>query len=62
MGILARKVEAVFGKLKAGDISGFARGLVDVGDVCYAWQRKIVDEEVEKQLKDYAMESGEECD
>lgn len=49
-GILRRKVESAFNLYRAGDLKGFARSLVDAGDVRYQFHRDIVDDEVEKQL------------
>lgn len=50
MGILRKKVQTAFNLYKAGDLKGFARALVDAGDVRYQFHRDIVDDEVEKEL------------
>ena len=50
MSILRQKVKTAFNLYKAGDLKGFARALVDAGDVGYQWHRDIVDNEVENQL------------
>lgn len=52
MGILKDKVRKAFDAYRAEDMRGFAIGLVDAGDAArYEWHRRIVDEEVEAQLK-----------
>ncbi|MFH2106509.1 MAG: hypothetical protein ABII22_04560 [Candidatus Micrarchaeota archaeon] len=50
MGILREKVQQAFSLYKAGDLKGFARALVEAGDVRYRFHRDIVDDEVEIQL------------
>ena len=50
MGILRKKVESAFSMYKAGDLKGFAKALVDAGDVRFQFHRDIVDDEVENQL------------
>ena len=50
MSILRQKVKTAFNLYKAGDLKGFARALVDAGDVGYQWHRDIINNEVENQL------------
>jgi hypothetical protein len=53
MGIIASKIEGAFTKLGEGEFRAFVSMLIDAADhsVHSNWQRRILDEEVERQLK-----------
>ena len=57
-GKLRTEIKKAFDKLKDGNLKGFVDGLVNVTDygVRYAWQRNIVDDEIEIQLKELCLE------
>ena len=56
IGILRGKVIEAFNKLKAGNLKQFVNIISDVSDVRYAWQKSVVDKEIENQLKELCSE------
>ena len=51
MGILKERVAEAFKQLDKGNFDLFAKQMIECGDVHWDWHRKIVDYEVDEELK-----------
>jgi len=51
MGIITERAKQTFDLYRQGNIEKFIKELVDMGDVMFQWQRDLVDDAIEYQIK-----------